>query len=179
MRRPPLGELVALRADRVDCARRRIAVVEAATEIRGRLVFGSPKTNETRVVAVPRFISDEIGARLADLDDTDLVFSAPAGGPLRGSNFRTRVWARALVGAGVEPGLRPHDLRHTAASLMIASGASIKAVQRQLGHASAAMTLDRYGHLYDEDLDTLAAALEHRHAQTGAARRGHDAGRHA
>jgi hypothetical protein len=49
--------------------------------------------------------------------------------------------------------LRIHDLRGTAASLMISSGANIKAVQRQLGHVSAAMTLDLYGHLYEDDLD--------------------------
>ena len=47
---------------------------------------------------------------------------------------------------------------------MISSGASIKAVQRQLGHASAAMTLDLYGHLYDDDLEALADALDKRFA---------------
>jgi hypothetical protein len=46
---------------------------------------------------------------------------------------------------------------------MISSGANIKAVQRQLGHASAAMTLDLYGHLYEEDLDTLSDALDRRY----------------
>jgi len=59
--------------------------------------------------------------------------------------------------------LRIHDLRGTAASLMISSGANIKAVQRQLGHASAAMTLDLYGHLYEDDLDTLSDALDRRY----------------
>ena len=79
---------------------------------------------------------------------------------MRGSNFRVRVWAPAVKAAGLPPALTPHDLRHTAASLMIASGASIKAVQRQLGHASATMTLDRYGHLYEDDLDAMAVALD-------------------
>lgn len=46
---------------------------------------------------------------------------------------------------------------------MISSGANIEAVQRQLGHASAAKTLDLYGHLYEDDLDTLADALDHRY----------------
>jgi hypothetical protein len=46
---------------------------------------------------------------------------------------------------------------------MISSGANIKAVQRQLGHASAAMTLDLYGHLYEDDLDTLSDALDRRY----------------
>ncbi len=55
-----------------------------------------------------------------------------------------------------------HDLRDTAASLAISAGASIKAVQRMLGHASAAMTLDTYGSLFEEDLEDLADRLEAR-----------------
>ena len=50
------------------------------------------------------------------------------------------------------PGLRVHDLRHTAASLWLAAGADPKVVQRILGHGSAAMTLDLYGHLVDRNL---------------------------
>ncbi len=52
-----------------------------------------------------------------------------------------------------------HDLRHTAASLMVSAGANVKAVQRQLGHRSAAMTLDTYADLFDADLDDLSAAM--------------------
>ena len=52
--------------------------------------------------------------------------------------------------------LRFHDLRHTCASLLIAQGASVKAVQAQLGHASATVTLDRHGHLFPDDLQQLA-----------------------
>jgi integrase len=54
-----------------------------------------------------------------------------------------------------------HNLRHTAASLAIASGANVKAVQRMLGHASAAMTLDVYADLFDDDLDAVAVGLNH------------------
>jgi integrase len=57
-------------------------------------------------------------------------------------------------------GLRLYDLRHTAASLMIRQGASVKAVQRQLGHATASITLDTYGHLFPDELDALAGRLE-------------------
>jgi integrase len=56
--------------------------------------------------------------------------------------------------------LRLYDLRHTAASLMIRQGASVKAVQRQLGHATASITLDTYGHLFPHELDALAGRLE-------------------
>ena len=55
--------------------------------------------------------------------------------------------------------MSPHDLRHTAASLAVSAGANVKAVQRMLGHASAAMTLDVYADLFDDDLDGVARAL--------------------
>lgn len=66
------------------------------------------------------------------------------------------------VGSGDRdfPRLTPHDLRHTAASLAVSAGANVKAVQRMLGHASAAMTLDRYADLFDDDLDAVAVALD-------------------
>jgi integrase len=154
------GELVALRRGRVDTDRRRITVAEAATEVAGELTFGSPKTHEIRTVTAPASVADALAVRLEGMDADDLVFKAPHGGPLRGSNWRLRVWRPALASTAIDPRLVPHELRHTAASLMIASGASIKVVQRQLGHASASMTLDRYGHLYDDDLDALSGALD-------------------
>jgi hypothetical protein len=52
------------------------------------------------------------------------------------------------------------DTPHTAASLTIKAGANVKAVQRMLGHASAAMTLDRYADLFDDDLDDVADRLD-------------------
>jgi integrase len=55
--------------------------------------------------------------------------------------------------------LTPHELRHTAASLAVSAGANVKAVQRMLGHASAAMTLDVYSGLFDDDLDGVAERL--------------------
>ena len=57
-------------------------------------------------------------------------------------------------------GVTPHDLRHTAASLAIQNGANVKVVQRMLGHASAAMTLDVYAGLFRDDLDNVADALD-------------------
>jgi integrase len=70
----------------------------------------------------------------------------------------TRGWFAGAVARSGVPRLTPHDLRHTAASLAISAGANVKAVQRMLGHASAAMTLDTYADLFDEDLDAVAIA---------------------
>ena len=64
--------------------------------------------------------------------------------------------------------LTAHALRHTAASLAISAGANVKAVQRMLGHASAAMTLDVYADLFDSDLDTVADRLDELHLQATA-----------
>jgi integrase len=66
---------------------------------------------------------------------------------------------------GLPAALRVHDLRHTCASLLIREGASIKAVQHHLGHKSASITLDRYGHLFPEELDHLADRLDRLHAE--------------
>ncbi len=76
-------------------------------------------------------------------------------------NWRSRVFAVAREKAGM-PALRIHDLRHTAASLAIASGADVKVIQRMLGHKSARMTLDLYGHLWDSALDLVASAIDER-----------------
>lgn len=56
--------------------------------------------------------------------------------------------------------MKIHELRHTAASIAVASGANVNAVQRMLGHASAQMTLDVYAGLFDADLDVLADNLD-------------------
>jgi integrase len=73
----------------------------------------------------------------------------------RKSTSRPRVFDRAAEEIGL-PGLTPHELRHTAASLAVSAGATVKAVQRMLGHASAAMTLDVYAGLFADDLDAVA-----------------------
>jgi integrase len=76
----------------------------------------------------------------------------------RVGNFRKRAFDRAARDAGL-PGLAPHELRHTAASLAMSSGANVKAVQRLLGHASAAMTLNVHPGHFDDDLDAVAGRL--------------------
>ena len=78
-------------------------------------------------------------------------------GPLRAPIFRAGFHV-ATTAIGI-PELHPHELRHTAASLAIASGADVKVVQLMLGHSSAAMTMDVYGHLFSDRLDEVADAL--------------------
>jgi integrase len=61
---------------------------------------------------------------------------------------------------GLPEALRLYDLRHSCASLLIAQSASVKAVQAQLGHATASITLDTYGHLFPSEMEALADRLE-------------------
>ena len=153
------GEVIALTAGRVDLRRRRIEVVDAITEVHGRVVVGTTKTHQRRSVPIPRFLADALANHIAGRKPDDLLFTAPEGGVLRNTNFRPRFFDPAAEKAGL-PGLTPHELRHTAASLAIAAGANVKAVQQMLGHASAAMTLDIYAGLFADDLDTVADQLD-------------------
>ncbi|MER5989117.1 tyrosine-type recombinase/integrase [Streptomyces sp. NPDC001787] len=61
--------------------------------------------------------------------------------------------------------LTPHKLRHTAASLAIASGADVNVVQTVLGHKSATLTLDTYGHLFPDRLDEVSKKMHKRRAK--------------
>jgi integrase len=98
-------------------------------------------------------------SEISDKAPDDLVFTTWRGKPLRNLNFRRDVFDRAADDAGLH-GLTPHELRHTAASLAVSAGANVKAIQKMLGHASAAMTLDVYSGLFDDDLDGVAARLD-------------------
>ena len=130
----------------------------AFVAVGGKLVEGTPKTHQHRAVPIPRFLVDELAAHVEGKAPDELVFTATDGGPLRNTNFRQRL---ARCGEGCGPaGLRVHDLRHTAASLAVGSGANSKAVQQMLGHASAAMTLDVYAGLFNPGLDDVADRLD-------------------
>lgn len=156
------GEAAALRRGRCELLRSRLHVVENVSEVRGGFDFGPTKTYQIREVVLPAFLRDRLAEHLArqvEADPEALVFTAPAGGPLRRKEFNSGLWRPALEAAGVEY-LRPHDLRHTCASLLIATGANPKAVQAQLGHSSIQVTYDRYGHLFPSDREALAARMD-------------------
>jgi integrase len=153
------GEMAALRVADLDLERRRVHVGKNLVEVSGRLELGSPKSHRGRSVPVPRFLVPAL-ARLAEgRRPDDRLFATVSGAVLRNSNFRHHVFDPAVQRTGLSP-LTPHDLRDTAASLAVAAGANVKAVQRMLGHASAAMTLDVYAGLFDGDLDAVADRLD-------------------
>lgn len=120
----------------------------------------TPKTWELRSVAIPTEVTELLAPVVAaQRDPVGLLWSRPEGSPIRPPT--TTHWFSKAVGRCIAasvpvdedgtpgpatfPRVTAHQLRHTAASLMIASGAHVKTIQRQLGHKSAAMTLDNYG----------------------------------
>ncbi|MGN6426827.1 MAG: tyrosine-type recombinase/integrase [Leifsonia sp.] len=158
------GELAALECRKIDFTRRRLQVDRAVVELTdGQLVYGSPKNHQQRSVPYPSFLTDQLRALVASKKSRDLLFTSPYRRPLRVNNWKRKAFDKAADAlADNHPDLlRPtvHDLRHTAASLAISAGANVKAVQRMLGHASAAMTLDVYADLFDNDLDAVGDAL--------------------
>lgn len=157
------GEATALRLRHVDTLRRRVAVEENAVMVGTVIHVGTPKTHETRSVPYPAFLTLSIAQLCEGKGRDDLLFG-DGRLHMRLPNSRDG-WFAAAVRRAVEadseiPRVTPHDLRHTAASLAISSGANVKAVQRMLGHASASMTLDTYADLFDDDLDGVAVSLD-------------------
>ena len=109
---------------------------------------------------MPQAVVDALAAHLAEFPpgSSGLVFTDSKGDAVR-RNAIGHVWRRAAARAGVE-GFSWHDLRHYAASTLIDKGASVKAVQRHLGHKSASTTLDVYAHLWPDSEDLTRRALE-------------------
>ncbi|MGN6742878.1 MAG: tyrosine-type recombinase/integrase [Amnibacterium sp.] len=158
------GEAVALRVSAVDFERRRLVIRDNAVNVAGVITPGTPKSGETRSVPFPAFLDALLarecyGKTTAQLvfGDGDRYLSTPTVKDGWFTGARKRAAAQDVT---FPTALTIHDLRHTAASLAISAGANVKAVQRMLGHASAAMTLDTYADLFDDDLDAVSAALD-------------------
>jgi integrase len=116
--------------------RRRATIAESVTVVQGKgLVWGTPKSHERRQVPIPRFLVAELRNQIAGKEPDELVFNGVrGGGPLRAPIFRAGFHVAASA-IGI-PELHPHELRHTAASLAIASGADVNVVQQMLGHSA-------------------------------------------
>ncbi len=154
------GEACALRWDDVDLERGVITVRSQLVEVGGRAVEGKPKTRsgeDRRVDIGPRTIGALLAHQLhqqAERDawgpahrDSGRVFTREDGEDLTPSQV-TKVFARLSSAAGLRP-IRLHDLRHGAASLMLAGGADIAVVSKRLGHSSIRVTADTYHHLLE------------------------------
>ncbi len=177
------GEALGLEVPDVDFLRARSVVVskQLITLSPQPLNLGPPKSEESyRTIPLAQPTLDALAAHLAEYpvreralpDRTDvraqttrsasLMFVTDRGTPI-GRGMWSQIWRPAARAAGFPPGAGLHALRHFYASALIRHGESVKVVQRRLGHASAAITLDTYAHLWpdsdDRTRDAVMAAL--------------------
>jgi integrase len=152
------GEAAELRTKDVNLRSKRVVVARSVTTAGSRMVIGPPKSGKAREVPLTEFVASRLRDRMGEREA--LVFTTTRGAALRSNNFKRAHYDPAVKAAGLPKELWVHDLRHTAASLAISSGASVKSVQRMLGHASAALTLDTYAGLFDQDLSDVAKRLD-------------------
>lgn len=139
----------------------------------GAAVLGSTKSHRSRFVPLPRGdLYDYVAGRVATGEPNEWLFPTRRGRIWTNTNFCARSDFRATVKRLGLGDRRLHDLRHTAASSLLLHGADLKAVQGILGHASATMTADLYGHLMDgaawramEALDQVPPASSAGHLQ--------------
>lgn len=149
-----VGEALALSWGDVDLAGRRLRV--SKTLYRG--VVGQPKTSNGRRTI--RLCSLAVEALRGHRRRGDFVFSTGSGGPINVNNLRHRDWKRLLARAGLPPRTRLHDLRHSAATLLLARGVPIKVVSEVWGHHDVAFTLRVYGHVLPDMQDKAADAMD-------------------
>ncbi|MGW2932926.1 tyrosine-type recombinase/integrase [Streptomyces sp. NPDC001156] len=126
--------------------------------------LGKPKTKKSRrsVVLSPALV-EILERNIEGKKAEDFVFTTAWGNPWRHGNFYNRRWLPAVALAqkeGLTKKPRPHDLRHTHVSWLIAANVPLPAIQARLGHESITTTVDRYGHLVQQLDDEVAAAVE-------------------
>jgi integrase len=152
------GELLALRWSDLELDAGRLNVCRSVRLVSGRgAVVGEPKTKSGRrnvlltplaVAALRRHRTRQAEQRLRAVfwDDLDLVFGNEIGRYIGATNLRLRSFRPLLEQAGL-PAVRFHDLRHTAATLLLLAGVHVKVVSEMMGHANIAITLDTYSHV--------------------------------
>jgi integrase len=153
-----LGELLALSWNNVDLDGAALSVRGTLYRSGGTLNIAEPKTAGSRrhvslggiaVDALRRHRVNQTAERLLRgpaWEDNDLVFANEVGKPIEPSNLRRRSFEPLLVKAKL-PRIRFHDLRHSAATLLLSQGTHPKIVSERLGHSRVSITLDLYSHV--------------------------------
>jgi integrase len=165
------GELLALRWRDVDLEHGALSVTASLQRPKSGLKLNPrPKTRSSRrrISLAPELVAILRGHRAVQLAerlsqgelwvDQDLVFCNSIGGPYRSTNLEHHNFKPLVKRAGV-PEIRFHDLRHTAATILLLEGVNPKVVSEMLGHASVAITLDLYSHVLPNMQRDAAAAM--------------------
>lgn len=161
------GECGALRVSDFTPDYASVRVTRSVGDVNGKLIEGPTKNGRNRVVGVPPLLRDELRAQVAAHHPAGpasdaLVFPNAAGGWLRHRHFYRRHFRPAVRTAlpAEKAALRFHDLRHTAAALLISLGAHPLEVKERLGHSSINVTMDVYGHIFPARHEALTGALD-------------------
>jgi integrase len=167
-----IGELLALRWQDVDLESggATLRVRRTKSTAKSGPVFTTPKNGKGRSIRLTRHASEALKVHRAAQNaerlkagtlwqDNGLVFCTHGGRPLDSHNV-ARTSFKPLLERAELPNIRFHDLRHTCATLLLSRGHHPKLVQELLGHASVALTLDRYSHVLPGMGDQTAAAME-------------------
>ncbi|SDY06095.1 Phage integrase family protein [Modestobacter sp. DSM 44400] len=155
------GEATALRRSDILDDGARLRVERSVRYVGGRWLIGEPKTDAgRRIVTLPAVVADALTTHLArfvpDAPEA-LVFATESDHYLARSNWG-QTFRRAVEAVGLPP-VRPHELRHTGATLAAATGATTKELMRRMGHSSPAAALI-YQHAADERDGEIARALD-------------------
>jgi len=122
----------------LDAKHPRLTVAQTVVADKGYQRIEPPKDYEHRSIPIPAFLVGLLRAQTAGRPaDAPVFYGIRTGTWLRNHVYRVGWFDEAAAAVGLK-GLTPHELRHTAASLAVSAGANVKAVQRMLGHASAA-----------------------------------------
>jgi len=152
------GELLGLHWRDIDLEKGTLQVRRSVNRIgKYGLVVSEPKTKGSkRRIMLPDFVVDalkeqrvrqqEMEANALDAwHDMDVVFSSRVGTYIESSNLQK--WFKALLKSAALPNIRFHDLRHSAATILLVMGVHPKVVQELLGHTTISMTMDTYSHV--------------------------------
>lgn len=164
------GENLGLRRSDLDLLRGEVRVDVQAQEIagHGRVTLAPKSEAGRRVVALPRVVVEALETHLATFTPPEpdaVVFTGPEGTPLRRATL-SKAWRAAVKGAAAPEGLRPHDLRHHAATLTARMpGVTTKELMARIGHASPRAALI-YQHATAERDRAVATFLDEQVAST-------------
>ena len=151
------GEAIALRPIDIDPAKGTILVARSISEVGGEFTIQDTKTHKARIIVIPEMLRDELVVLSMTKEPEELLFSRN-GKYLSNSMFHQYVYKPAIKQSGI-PKVNLHDLRHTTASIAIANGANVLVLARMLGHSTPTMTLNIYGHMFKEDLESVAKSI--------------------
>lgn len=157
------GEALGLTVDRLDFLRRQLRVDrQMLTPTKGQPALGPTKSDASvRTVALADVVLEGVAEHLRQFPPgaDGLLVTYVDGRPVRRNRFGA-MWRQSVARAGLPTAFRYHDLRHHFASALIAGGCSVKVVQKALGHASAKVTLDTYGHIWPDSEDLTRRAID-------------------